>query len=954
VVSANEPLAIADTAAMSALQRAQEEVRFQAKVIAAAGQAVVAVDLDRVITYWSEGAVAMYGWSKEEAIGRSSVDLLPRDESSDRLAAIYGLLRRGRSWSGEYELRRRDGSLLTAYITNTPLFADSGRLSGVIGVAVDITEQRQREKLVGLLSAIVDGSGDAIIGVSIDGSITTWNAAAAQLFGHTAIEAVGQPISLIATGDGLVEQAGVRRRLLGGGPPERLETVRRRKDGTDLEVLLTTSTIKDASGAVIGLSVIAQDITERMEAQREVESSRKRLAESQRNAQLGSFEFDARTGTLSWSDEYFRIVGVDRSVVPSTALFMERVHVDDRAGVIDAWTAALVDGTSFDLQFRICRVDGERVVRARSAPDRSADGTVRVVAGTFMDETERVEAETVRRAAETRFEIGFEQSTIGAVISGMDGIPVRVNRAACVILGREADELTGRRWTTFTHPDEVALGLAARAAFEAGGDTYQDDRRYVRPDGSVVWASTSLSVVRDEAGVQEYVFMQLQDITSRKQMEAELAHLALHDSLTGLPNRALLADRLSHGLATSARRGSNLGVIFLDVDRFKVINDSMGHSAGDELLSHVARRIGVAVRDGDTVARFGGDEFVVVCADVTSEEVDLIAARILDALAVPLRIGHVNLEVTASLGVAVAEEGSTPESLLRDSDAAMYRAKERGRGRIERFDQAMRSSAEDQLTTLSALRDALEHEEFEVHYQPVVDLTDGSLLSVEALARWNRPGEGIVGPEAFIPIAEATGLIVPLGAWVLERACRDLVSWQSIQPGLTVAVNLSARQMLAPNVCEMIHDVLRRTGAPPSDVCLEVTESIFMEDVDYFGQILASIRATGAGVAIDDFGTGYSSLSYLRQFPVDGVKIDRVFVGRLGDSPHDVALVAAIVALAGALDLEVTAEGIETHEQFVALRRLGVRRAQGFYFARPMAASTIDALVRDRHMWTVA
>jgi diguanylate cyclase (GGDEF)-like protein len=471
----------------------------------------------------------------------------------------------------------------------------------------------------------------------------------------------------------------------------------------------------------------------------------------------------------------------------------------------------------------------------------------------------------------------------------------------------------------------------------------------------VVWGSAHVTLVRDHAGNPLYFFMQLQDITARKQSELDLVHQALHDPLTGLANRALLNDRLIDGLATSRRHGAQLGVIFVDLDQFKVVNDSLGHGTGDELLRHAAARISDALQPGDTLARFGGDEFVVLCHDLPAHT-EQVAERICEVLSEPWRLDNEELHITASLGIAFADAASTPDSLLRDADAALYRAKERGRGSIFVFDDALRHRAEHRLSTTSALHGALERGEFVVHYQPIIDIVTGELTGTESLLQWNHPQRGPVGPAEFIPFAEECGVIVPIGAWVLEQACEQLVTWQRTSASasdLTIAVNVSVRQLQSSDIVDVVDRTLRKTGVRPADVCLELTESVLMNDVEYFRTTLERLRALGVRLAIDDFGTGYSSLSYLSRFPIDKVKIDRAFVGMLGEETKGSTLTAVIVAMAGALGLDIVAEGIETREQLRLLRGLGVRRAQGFLLSRPVPAARISELVRSGHVWDV-
>jgi len=606
-------------------------------------------------------------------------------------------------------------------------------------------------------------------------------------------------------------------------------------------------------------------------------------------------------------------------------------------------------GVSVDFTCRIIRGDGQqRDVCGHAEAERDDVGAIRVV-GTMQDDTDEIEAARVKRHAEALVEATFEQAGIGAGILDIHGLPLRVNAAVCEIMGRPREELINRSWQAFNHPDDLPVAEAMAARGLAGADSYTDERRYIRPGGGVVWTSMHLTKVRDDTGRAEFYLAQLLDITERKKMEDELVHRALHDTLTGLANRALLTDRLTQALARTRTRSrtSVVGVIFLDLDRFKVVNDTLGHGAGDDLLRRVAARIGGAIRVTDTVARFGGDEFVIVCDDASVLEIDQIAERALTAVRGAYTLGGQLVNVTASLGIAIAGRDATADSVLRDADDAMYQAKSTGRDRIERFDQQLQNDAVRRRDLALALRHALDRGEFAVHYQPVIDLVTGRMVSAEALLRWERPGFGFISPVEFIPIAEDTGLIIPIGLWVLEQACRQLVDWQRSSPSMSVAVNLSARQVLVLDIVAEVQDVLGRTGVAPDTLCLELTESVFMGDVEYFLSTLTALKELDVRLSIDDFGTGYSSLSYLSRFPVDAVKIDRSFVNGLGINPHDTALVTAIMSMADALSLQVTAEGIENPSQLEALKDLGCHRAQGYYLSRPLTADVMRQAVLD-------
>jgi len=435
----------------------------------------------------------------------------------------------------------------------------------------------------------------------------------------------------------------------------------------------------------------------------------------------------------------------------------------------------------------------------------------------------------------------------------------------------------------------------------------------------------------------------------REDSETRMRHQSLHDALTGLPNRALFYDRIEHAFARAERGETLVAVLLLDVDQFKTINDSLGHEAGDDLLVALSSRLQHVTRDSDTVARLGGDEFVVLCEVESQAEAVAIAERIADAWERPIPVGAGGeVFVSASIGITLAARPQTAETMLREADAAMYRAKEGGRGRYELFDEEMRQDAFDRLRDESDLRRAVERGQFRVHYQPIFDVAEQHLLGVEALVRWERPGNGVVGPAEFIGLAEETGLIASLGRWVLNTAVAEVAEWRARHPEagrLGLTVNVSGHQLARPEFLGEVQDAIERAGLEPGVLGLEITESVLMKDSSAPRSTLDALRALGVRVLLDDFGTGYSSLSRLRGFPVDAIKVDRSFVDGLGAEDEDTAIVGAIVDIAHSLGLTAIAEGVERSDQLASLRELGCGAAQGYLFSAPVEGAEIEAML---------
>jgi diguanylate cyclase (GGDEF)-like protein/PAS domain S-box-containing protein len=516
------------------------------------------------------------------------------------------------------------------------------------------------------------------------------------------------------------------------------------------------------------------------------------------------------------------------------------------------------------------------------------------------------------------------------------------------MLGRRADDLVGTALVDLVHPDDQHHVTAALAKLIPTPEaTTELECRLQHGNGSWRHAESICTNLSGDPRVGGLV-LNIRDVTERTALEQQLTHQAFHDPLTGLANRALFSDRVDHALARGTRQAPAAAVVFLDLDDFKTVNDTLGHGAGNDLLVAVADRIRGILRPADTAARLGGDEFAILLEDVHGEQEALaIAERVTFALREPFTLHDQELLVRASLGVAVAEpEHRQADELLRNADMAMYLAKANGKGGCERFDPSLRRTLVERFELIGDLRQALESGQFVVHYQPIVALTTEQVTGLEALVRWRHPHRGIIPPAAFIPLAEETGLIIPIGRWVLEQACQQTRQWQqAVGRRLSISVNLSVRQFQDPGLVDDVAHALHQADLDPGSLVLEITESLLMHDTDATIVKLGELKALGVRLAIDDFGTGYSSLSYLRRFPVDILKVDKSFIDAVADDAQDSALAQAIIELGHTLRLQTVAEGVEAPEQARQLRALQCELGQGYYFAQPLDADQVAALL---------
>jgi diguanylate cyclase (GGDEF)-like protein/PAS domain S-box-containing protein len=631
---------------------------------------------------------------------------------------------------------------------------------------------------------------------------------------------------------------------------------------------------------------------------------------------------------------------------------------EDFAEQAEEIMSELMAGRSWTGEFTVRRKDGTTFpALVTDTPVHDEQGNLVAIIGVSTDITELKQSEELRRSEE-RFRLLVEGVSDYAIFMlDPEGCVSIWNAGAQRLKGYSAEEIIDRHLSVFYLPEDIERGRPEedlRLAKERGH--YEEEGLRVRKDGSRFWASVLITALFNEEGDLRGFSNVVRDITKHKNMEERLEYQAFHDLLTGLPNRLLFMDRLEQALRRANRqRKRKVAVLFMDLDNFKVVNDSLGHELGDRLLVAAVERLRGSLRPEDTLARFGGDEFTVLIEDVpSSAEVVRMAERLVEALRRPFVIDQRELMVGVSIGIAQGDAHmKSPEELLRDADVAMYRAKEDAADyRI--FAPGMHRRALERMELENDLRHALENEEFTVYYQPKFRLgQQDTIEEVEALVRWEHPQRGLMLPDDFIPIAEEIGLIIPIGGWVMKEACRQTKEWQELYPGelplgVVVGVNLSAKQVLHPGLLKDVKSALQQSSLEPGSLVLEITEGTLVKDTQVIETIFGELKELGVSLAIDDFGKEYSSLSYLSRLPVDALKIDRLFLESFGEHPHTTLIVEAVISLAHTLGLEVTGEGVESVEQLELLRGMGCNFAQGYHLARPLPSEEVRPLLANR------
>lgn len=937
----------------AAYLRAERDRDALADAIEQASDSIVITDRRGNIQYVNPAFSTLTGYTAQEAIGQNPRILVSGRQAAEFYKEMWNTIVSGNIWQGELVNRRKDGTLYVEEMTITPVREPDGAISRFIAIKKDATARRETREARALLASIVESSEDAIFANTPDGRITTWNRGAEELYGYRAGEILGRPLSMLVCPENQELLNQNQQAMLRGEKLPAFDGVGIRKDGTRIDILLRPFPVKNDAGRIVGCAAIVRDISLRKEA----EQARGLLASIVDSTEDAIFSNALDGAFLTWNKGAEAMWGYRSAemIGKSIALLVPPERLPEQGRVLDG----IRRGESSQFESETMRMDGSIVqVALTVSPVRNGAGGVVGCSTIARDIGGRKRAEQALRQNERKYRSLISNIPDVVWTANSIGEPVFASDRCEGVCGFKAAEICRPgAWRALIHPDDLphfdAVIHAMRASSDGSwvGQSYNEEYRIRRKDGQWVWVHSRATGVYERDGLR-YVDGLLSDITARKLMEQDLAYQVTHDALTGLPNRQVLDDSLHQALEVARRRGRQLALLTLDLDGFKLINNTLGRQAGDDLLRQFGLRLKGCLRDSEILARVGGDEFELILSQKDDPRMaPRIAERLLAALSAPFHGDHGEVFLSASIGIALyPRDGRDSAELHRNADAAMQAAKRYGKNRYQMFTAAMGVTASRRLAIQTELHHAIERHELSLHYQPKVDLTTGEVVGMEALLRWENAKLGTVGPSEFIPVAEATGLILPVSQWVLREACRQQVAWRTAgcRP-VQVAVNISAAQFIGGHLPATVRRVLAENDLDPKCLDLEITESAVMQDLTESARQLRELKQLGVSISLDDFGTGYSSLNYLARLPIDNLKIDQGFVRRMESSEGEATLMHAMIALAHGFRMKAVAEGVESVHDLEALRALGCDLAQGYLLSKPLPAALVPQLLAMPH-----
>lgn len=891
-------------------------------------------------------------WEKDAKIWNK---VIHEDDRKWVLDGTRDAMGRGEGIDFEYRVIGRDGTLFWVRDRSCFIKDKDGKTLCWQGVILDVTERKIASDALQdsetRYRQLIENANDIIYVHDLSGNYISINEAGERIFGYSREEALSMNMTQIAVPEHLsVLKRNLQKKVRGRSKQTSYEVDCIKKDGSRITLEINSSII-EKDGVAVAVQGIGRDITDRKLAEEASRKNEERYRDLFENANDLIYTHDLEGNFTSLNRAGERITGYSRT--EAVGMNIAKVVAPEFLEAAKTMTARkMKDDVPTTYELEIIAKDGRRVTLELSTRLIVSNGLPVGVQGIGRDITERREAEVSLHKTISLFASTFESTADGIVVMSLEREIVTCNRKFVEMWGVDEKLIESRDGHKLS--DFVAAQLSNQEEFSRQlAEVYNDPMAVASgilelKDGRIFERYSQPQFLEGKPVGRVACF---RDITERSQAEEKLRHYALHDTLTNLPNRVEFMNHLRQAVERADGNAyAKFAVLFLDLDRFKVINDSLGHAIGDKLLIAIAERLKSCVRPGDVVARLGGDEFVILLnRSGEINEVASVADRLQSKISQPFRIDNYEVFTSASIGIILS--GNTrraPEDFLRDADAAMYRAKESGKARYEIFDRDMHVRNMNLLQVETDLRHAVDRKEFEVLYQPIVSLETGSIREFEALIRWRHPVHGLVAPNEFVHVAEETGLIIPIGKWILEESCRQIVKWQAnFEYPLSISVNLSAKQLMHPDLTEQVAAILSETQLNPRQLKLEVTETNVMEHSERALAVLSVLNSFGISLSTDDFGTGYSSLSYLQRFPFDRLKIDRSFVDKMSEGEKSIAIVKTILMLGENLNIEVVAEGIETEEQLSTLRSLGCRLGQGYLFSRPVEASAIEEMLRE-------